>query len=141
MPSLRAPWRSPPTTTLTYVGADFTITQATPTLSVTNSPVVYNGLPQAAIVTPSVAGNVSNVRYNNSATVPTNAGTYAVTADFTPTDTTQLHQPHRRLCRQFRHHQGHANSFRDQLTGHVQWLAAGSGRHPFCGWQRQQCSL
>ncbi len=73
--------------TLSYVGDDLTITQATPTLSVTNSPVVYNGLAQAAVVTPSVAGNVSNVRYDGSATVPTNTGTYAVTADFTPTDT------------------------------------------------------
>jgi len=30
---------------------------------------------------------VSDVKYNGSATVPTNAGTYVVTADFTPIDT------------------------------------------------------
>jgi hypothetical protein len=65
-----------------------TVNRATPTLSVTNSPVTYTGLAQAAVVEGSVAGLVSNVRYDGSATVPTNAGTYAVTADFAPTDTT-----------------------------------------------------
>jgi plastocyanin len=59
-----------------------TINKATPTLSVTNSPVMYNGLPQSAIVVASVTGTVSNIQYNDSATAPTNAGTYAVTADF-----------------------------------------------------------
>jgi Bacterial Ig-like domain (group 3)/MBG domain (YGX type)/MBG domain/NHL repeat len=61
-------------------------TQATPTLSVTNSPVTYNGAPQAATVTGSVAGTVSNVLYNGSATVPTTAGTYPITANFTPSN-------------------------------------------------------
>ncbi len=64
------------------------IAQAVPAPSVTNSPVVYNGSAQAAVVTGTVSGTASNIRYNGSATVPTNAGTYAVTADFTPTDTT-----------------------------------------------------
>jgi hypothetical protein len=64
------------------------IIKTNPTLSVTNSPVTYNGSPQAATISPSTPGTVSNVKYNGSATVPTNAGTYAVTADFTPTDTT-----------------------------------------------------
>ncbi|MEK6751283.1 MAG: MBG domain-containing protein [Chloroflexota bacterium] len=64
-----------------------TVNKSTPTLSITNSPVVYNGSPQAATVTSSVAGTVSNVKYDTSATQPTDAGTYAVTADFTPTDT------------------------------------------------------
>ena len=63
------------------------VNKATPTLSVTNSPVTYNGAPQAATVAASVAGVLSNVRYNGSLTVPTNAGTYAVTANFVPTDT------------------------------------------------------
>ncbi|MFN8466044.1 MAG: MBG domain-containing protein [Caldilineaceae bacterium] len=66
----------------------FTIGKATPSLAVTNSPVTYDGTPKAAAVAGSVAGTVSNVRYNGSATAPTNAGTYAVTADFTPSDTT-----------------------------------------------------
>ena len=59
----------------------------TPTLSVTNSPVTYNGSPQSATVTASVAGTISDIKYNGSSTVPTNAGTYAVTADFAPTAT------------------------------------------------------
>lgn len=40
------------------------------------------------MVTGSVAGTVSSVLYNGSATVPTAAGTYAVTANFAPTDST-----------------------------------------------------
>jgi hypothetical protein len=65
-----------------------TIISATPTLSVTNSPVTYSGSAQAATITGSVAGTVSSVLYNGSATVPTAAGTYAVTANFAPTDST-----------------------------------------------------
>ncbi|MDQ3006497.1 MAG: MBG domain-containing protein, partial [Chloroflexota bacterium] len=64
------------------------VSKATPTLSVTNSPVTYNGSPQAATVVGSVAGVVSDIQYDGSATVPTNATTYTVTADFVPTDTT-----------------------------------------------------
>lgn len=41
-----------------------TINKATPTLSITNSPVTYNGSSQAAAVVGSVAGDVSNVEYN-----------------------------------------------------------------------------
>ena len=66
---------------------NFVISSLTPTLSVTNSPVTYNASAQAATVTGSVAGVISNVRYNGSATVPTNAATYAITADFVPTNT------------------------------------------------------
>src|SRR5205807_4414671 len=66
--------------------------QATPTatLDVTNSPVTYNGSGQAAtvgIVSSSVPGTVANVLTGGAAT-QTNAGTYAVTADFIPNDTT-----------------------------------------------------
>jgi hypothetical protein len=64
------------------------IVKTNPTVSVTNSPVTYTGSPQSATVTGSVAGTVTNVRYNGSLTTPTNVGTYAVTADFAPTDTT-----------------------------------------------------
>ena len=67
---------------------DFVIDKATPTLSVTNSPVTYTGSPQAATVVGSVDGVVSNIQYDGSSTVPTNPGTYLVTADFVPTDTT-----------------------------------------------------
>ena len=74
-----------------YAGStsgSFQILQATPTLSVSNSTVTYNGFPQAAVVAGSVAGTVSNIKYNGSATVPTAVGTYAITADFAPTDST-----------------------------------------------------
>jgi len=64
----------------------FTIAKATPSLSVTNSPVIYNGSAQAAAVSGSVAGTVSSVKYNGLATVPSAVATYAVTADFAPTD-------------------------------------------------------
>jgi hypothetical protein len=72
---------------------NFTIDKATPTatLAVSNSPQTYNGSPQSATVAisaSSVPVPVANVKYNGSATVPTNAATYAVTADFVPTDTT-----------------------------------------------------
>ena len=81
-----------PTDTTDYTTATQTVqlvvNQAAPSLSVTNSPVTYNGSAQSATVTGSVGGSVSNVKYNGLATVPTAAGTYAVTADFTPTDTT-----------------------------------------------------
>jgi hypothetical protein len=64
----------------------FVIQKATPTVSVANSPVTYTGAPQAVTVNGSVPGSAGDVRYNGSATVPTAAGTYAVTADFTPVD-------------------------------------------------------
>jgi len=60
----------------------------TPTLSVTNSPVIYDGSAHAAVVVGSVDGTVSNVKYNGSSDVPTALGTYAVTADFAPVDNT-----------------------------------------------------
>ena len=63
------------------------IVKTNPVLSVTNSPVIYNGTAQSAVVTGSVAGTVSNILYDGSATVPTATGTYAVTADFAPDDT------------------------------------------------------
>ena len=58
----------------------------TPQLSVGNSPVIHSDSPQSATVNGSVPGMVSNVKYNGSCTVPTDAGTYAITADFIPTD-------------------------------------------------------
>ena len=65
---------------------NFTIAKATPTLSVTNSPLTYTGSVQSATISSSVIGIISNVRYNGSAIEPTNAGTYTLTADFAPTD-------------------------------------------------------
>src|SRR5205823_2919934 len=78
--------------TLTAVSAgDFVIDKATPTatLGVTNSPQTYNSSGQAALVsisTSSVPGTVANILTGGAAT-QTNAGTYAVTADFVPNDT------------------------------------------------------
>ena len=70
---------------------NFIIQKATPTatLAVTNSPQTYKGSPQAAtvgITVSSVPGAVANILTGGAAT-KTNAGTYAVTADFVPTDT------------------------------------------------------
>ena len=74
-------------TLLAFPVGTYTITKANPTLSLSTSSVTYNASPQTATVTASVAGAVpSNVKYNGSATVPTNAGSYPITADFTPTD-------------------------------------------------------
>jgi len=60
-------------------------TRITPTLSVTNSPVTYNGSGQAATVSASAPGTVSNI-LTGGASTQTNVGTYPVTADFTPND-------------------------------------------------------
>src|SRR5206468_9640602 len=71
---------------------DDLIDKATPTatLAVTNSPQTYNGSPKSATVginASSVPGSVANVLTGGAAT-QTTAGTYAVTADFVPTDST-----------------------------------------------------
>jgi fibronectin-binding autotransporter adhesin len=68
-----------------------TVTKATPavTLAVNNSPAAYNGSPQSAaviIVSSSTAGGVTNIVTGGAAT-QTATGTYAVTADFVPSDT------------------------------------------------------
>ena len=69
---------------------NFVIDKATPTatLAVDNSPQTYNGSPKAATVSvsaSSVPGAVANILTGGAAT-QTAAGTYAVTADFVPTD-------------------------------------------------------
>jgi len=61
--------------------------KATPTVMVFNSLVTYNGSVQSATVNGSVAGTVSNVKYDGAATLPTSVGTYAITADFVANDT------------------------------------------------------
>jgi hypothetical protein len=80
-----------PTDTTNFIGfagglGNFVIAKATPVLTVTNSPVTYNGAGQAATVSANVAGVVSGTLTGGAAT-QTNAGTYAVTANFVPTDT------------------------------------------------------
>ncbi|MFZ9220818.1 MAG: gliding motility-associated C-terminal domain-containing protein, partial [Sediminibacterium sp.] len=66
----------------------FVIEKATPTISVTNSPLTFNGTVQTALISSSISGTTSNIKYNGSSTAPTNAGTYSITADFVPTDVT-----------------------------------------------------
>ena len=68
------------------IGGEFVITKVTPTLSITTTQQSYDGASHGATVTGSVAGSVTNITYNGIATVPFTAGTYAVTADFTPTN-------------------------------------------------------
>jgi hypothetical protein len=89
---------------------NFVIDKATPTatLAVSNSPQTYNGSPQSATVAIS-ASSVPGGRqreYNGSATVPTNAATYAVTADFVPTDTTNYNSLPALSAGELRHRQG-----------------------------------
>src|SRR6185369_16697092 len=75
--------------TVNVAAGNFVISKATPTLSVSNPTVTYNGSPRAAVVSSgSVAGSITSVQYNGSSTVPTNAATYAITANFAPTDST-----------------------------------------------------
>ena len=75
----------------TSVPASVTISKATPTatLAVNNSPQTYDGSGKAATITlsaSSVPGAVTGILTGGAAT-QTPAGTYAVTANFVPTDT------------------------------------------------------
>jgi hypothetical protein len=65
---------------------NFTINKANPILSISNSPVTYNGLPRSATVSSSIPGEISNILVGGSAS-QTDAGTYEVTANFVPDDT------------------------------------------------------
>ena len=72
-----------------FVSVVFTVTgsgKETPVLSIDNSTVTYNGSSQEAIVSGSVPGSASDVKYDGYLTAPTDAGTYEVTADFEPDD-------------------------------------------------------
>ena len=73
--------------TFVFVNGTLTIQKATPTLSVSNSPVIFDGTAFSATVTGSVPGTASSILTGGAAS-QTNAGTYAVTANFVPTDTT-----------------------------------------------------
>ncbi len=65
---------------------EFVITKVTPTLSITATQQSYDGASHGATITGSVVGVVSNIKYNGISTVPLTAGTYTVTADFAPTN-------------------------------------------------------
>ena len=60
---------------------NFVISAAAPTLSISNTPQTFTSSPIAATVSCSSGGAVSNIKYGGNSTVPTNAGTYAVTAN------------------------------------------------------------
>ncbi|MEI8086405.1 MAG: MBG domain-containing protein, partial [Paludibacter sp.] len=60
----------------------FVISKATPTLTVSNTPVTYDGTGKSATATASGSGVVSNISTGGAAT-QTTAGTYTVTADIT----------------------------------------------------------
>ena len=64
------------------------------------------------ITVSSVPGAVANILTGGAAT-QTNAGTYAVTADFVPTDTSQLHDADRPVGRQLRDREGDADGDAD----------------------------
>jgi hypothetical protein len=75
----------------TVAAGNFVIDKATPTatLAVSNSPVIYNASAQSATVTvsaSSVPGTVSSILVGTAAN-QTNAGSYATTGSFVPTDT------------------------------------------------------
>ena len=61
-------------------------TKITPTVWLTGTEVTYNGSAQAPTFNSFVPGTFSLKTYNDSSTVPTDAGEYAVKADFTPDD-------------------------------------------------------
>src|SRR6185369_2005810 len=71
--------------TTNVAAGNFVINKATPTLSVTNSPVVYDGSPKSANVNGSVPGTASSILTGGAAS-QTAVGIYAVTANFAPTD-------------------------------------------------------
>jgi hypothetical protein len=73
-------------TQVNVIIGNYVISKANPVLSVTNSPQTYNGSPKSATVSANVAGTVSNI-LTGGAAAQVNAGTYAVTANFAPTDT------------------------------------------------------
>jgi Big-like domain-containing protein/MBG domain-containing protein/Kelch motif protein len=69
----------------------YTINKATPLVTVSGGPFTYDGSAHAATITVTGVGGAtvsgsSAVTYNGLATVPTNAGTYAVAVTFTSAD-------------------------------------------------------
>ena len=73
-------------TTLNVPMAESIVNKATPTLSISNTPTTYNGSSQTATVSGTGDGTVSNIQYDASSTAPTNAGTYAISADIASSD-------------------------------------------------------
>ena len=59
---------------------NFTVGQATATVSLSNLSLTYNGSPQAATATTSPSGLATTITYNAGTAVPTAAGSYAIVA-------------------------------------------------------------
>ena len=96
-----------------FVSGGQTVNKATPTatLAVNNSPQTYDGTAKSAtvaITVSSVPGAVANILTGGTAT-KTTAGTYAVTADFVPTDTANYNTPDRPGGGELRDQQGDAD--------------------------------
>jgi LPXTG-site transpeptidase (sortase) family protein len=79
-------------TATTSAPFNIALSMGTPTLYVTNSPVSFDGNPHTATLRAKMdtgdlasgAGTIDGILYNGSETAPTNPGTYAVNANFTP---------------------------------------------------------
>ena len=131
-----------PTDTVNYntlvavAAGNFVIDKATPTatLAVSNSPQTYTGSGLAATVgisVSSVPGAVANILTGGAAT-QTTAGTYAVTADFVPTDTANYNTPGRCPGGELRDRQGDADGDAggEQLAADLHGVRpGGDGRH------------
>ena len=121
-------------TLLSAPAGNFVINKADPLLAVTNSPVDFDGTAKTASVAASgplgaVAGTASNLTYNGSGVAPTDAGTYAVNADFIPADSDELQQPHQCRGRRLRNSEGGgADAGGEQLAAGLQRRTAGGGR-------------
>jgi hypothetical protein len=69
--------------TLTYVGANLTITGDTASITLSSLSHTYNKSSKSASVTTDPAGLSCSITYNGSATLPVNAGSYTVVATIT----------------------------------------------------------
>jgi len=65
---------------ITYNTADFTITGASATVTLSNLSYTYDGTPKSAIATTNPLGLTVDITYDGSSTLPTDAGSYAVVA-------------------------------------------------------------
>ena len=141
----RSTVRPAPTTAARPVWAagTFVINPATPTASITNSPVTYNGLVQTATVA-CLGGGAATLASGGTGT---NAGSYPATVDCAAS--ANYSAAHRSCGRHLRDRPGHADGLDHQQPGHLQRLAANrngrlSGRRRGHAGQRRhghQCRL
>ena len=69
--------------TVTYTPADFTITPASATVTLSDLTAIYDGTPKSVTVTTGPAGLSYNVSYDGSSDPPSNTGSYAVVVTIT----------------------------------------------------------